>query len=220
MKTSEQNEFFKQAEFAAVNYQPKVMIKALFVSGFIDGLVRRLVSRWKKLPSHEIEVCVAEAVLNAFIKVSGNGRISNLGGWLWKSAFNNAYMCWQKHYKGRASKNIDVENYQDADSFYTVEDEYTDERREEIRREAVRLARSLILRIGGGQIEDVMEMVIDAVDKGISDLSPQEIGDALGISPDSVRQLLSRGFNRLRREAQKDGIELPDVLSSNGLWDE
>ena len=220
MNTTEHDEFFKQAEYAAVNNQPNVMIKALFVSKFVDGLIRRLISRWDALPSFEIEDCVAEVLQSAFVKVSCNGRISNLGGYLWKSAFASVDTCWRKHYKGRVTKGIDVENYQDDDSVSVTENEYPDELREEIRREAVRLARSLISRIGGGQIADVMEIVIDAIDKGIYDLSPQDIGDALGISPDAVRKLQSRGFERLGREAKKEGIELPDALSSNGLWDE
>jgi hypothetical protein len=57
-----------------------------------------------------------------------------------------------------------------------------------------------------------MTIVIDAVEHGIQDLPPDAIGNALGLSASAVRSLLSRGFERLEREARREGITLPDAV--------
>ena len=59
-----------------------------------------------------------------------------------------------------------------------------------------------------------MELMIEAVEQGIPDLSTTEIGDALGISTDSARTLLGRGFKRLNRVAREEGITLPEYLEN------
>ena len=57
----------------------------------------------------------------------------------------------------------------------------------------------------------VMGYLIDAVEAGRWDVSNQEIGEALGLTNDTVRTSLSRGFRRLNRLAQEEGISNNEI---------
>ena len=210
-------DLLKAARKAAENKQPDGMIEALTISGFLDGLVGQLSYKWDALPRFEIEECVAQAVDSAYAAISNGRRVANLGGWLWKVAYNKASDCWHQDYAQRTSS--DFKRLPDADRLSDTERARLEELQDRKRREAIRLARELLPRIGHGQIIDVMEIVIDAVEKGIPDIPPTEIGAALGISPDAARTLLSRGYSRLEREARREGIEFPDHLSSDAYED-
>ena len=81
------------------------------------------------------------------------------------------------------------------------------------RHEALRLAREMLPRIGTGQIVDVMELLIDAAEHGVPDLPAVSIAETLAISEAAARTLMSRGLARLRREAEKAGVQFPEEIS-------
>jgi hypothetical protein len=63
-------ELMEVAQQAAAAGQPVRMLEALAASRFLDGLVRRLESNWRgRLPSPEIEECVAQAINEAYVAV-------------------------------------------------------------------------------------------------------------------------------------------------------
>lgn len=55
-------------------------------------------------------------------------------------------------------------------------------------------------------VQLVMGYIIDAVEAGEEDISNGEIVAATGLSPDTVRPALVRGFARLKREAHAAGV--------------
>ena len=67
---------------------------------------------------------------------------------------------------------------------------------------------------------DVMELVIDAAAQGLPDLPSAEIAEALGISEGSARKLVSRGLQRMRREAERAGVEMPEDLPETRMDEE
>ena len=202
----------ERARIAAQNGRPADMIKDLTISGYIDGLVRRLSYTWGALPRFEIEICVANAVDSACEAIASGRPVSNLSSWLWKAAYNKAHDCWCGHYKFRLLDDTGLENI-GGEYLSETELRNREERGEARRREAIRIARSMLPRLGGGQITDVMELILEAVENDIPELTSTELGDALGISPGAARKLLSRGFARLSRLARDEGIELPEELS-------
>ena len=206
------DDLLQVARKAAEDRQPDRMIEALAASGFLDGLTRRLEAKWSQVPRTDIEECVSGAVDGAYDAITRNRPIRNLGAWLWKAADNQANDCWRDDYSLRASKEGDLENIEGNVELSDEERVHQEDLADYRRGEAIRLARSLLPRIGQGQIVSVMELVIDAVEQGIPDLAPADIGEALGISPDAARTLLGRGFSRLRREAQREGITFPEDL--------
>jgi len=184
------------------------MLEALTASGFLDGLTTRLRRHWSgRVPEAEIDTCVAVAVDAAYEAVVQGKTIRNLGAWIWKAAANKICDRWDCDYQRRAPLDTDLlpAPSEDQDSHSAQLAEYR-------RAEAIRLARSLLPRIGQGQVVDVMAVLIDAVEHGVEDLPAGAIGETLGLSSGSVRQLLSRGLERLKRAAREAGIALPEEI--------
>ena len=206
-----QNILLVDAHKAASNHQPNRMLEALVMSGFLDGLIRQLDKRWDRLDRMEIEDCVARAVDEAYEAITQNRKISNLGAWLWKAANNKLNDIWRKDYSHRVTNLEDIEDLASTNERPLTEEEQ--EHRDELlqfqRDEAIRLARRLLPKIGKGQVVSVMEVVIDAVEHGVPDMSAAEIGDTLGITADAARSLLARGWKRLYRAAREAGVTLP-----------
>jgi len=163
---------------------------------------------------------VAVAVDSAFSALSEGKAVRNLGAWLWKTAANTAQDRWRAEYVLRAGDETEIDGLAAPDA----EDECARTELEALddfrRAEAIRLARELLPRIGDGQVVDVMELVIDAVALGLPDLPASEIADALAISEGSARKLVSRGLQRMRREAERAGIEMPENLQVTDTNDE
>ena len=184
------------------------MLDALAESRYLDGLTRRLEKKWDSLPALEVMDCIGQAVDAACARAFRGKPIRNLGAWLWRTAHNIANDRWHSHYADR----VDLDDASVPDMDDTMESELEREQREEFedsrRKELVRIARGLLPRIGTGQIVDVMELVIDAAENEIPYLPASEIAESLGISNPSVRSLLSRGFDRLRRLATEEGVEI------------
>ena len=106
------------------------------------------------------------------------------------------------------------------DSYAVVEQEEglgldEDSEREEKRAMAVRMTRKLLPRLGQQNVQAVMAYVIDAVDAGRWDVPNQEIMEAVGLSNDTVRTSLSRGFRRLSRLAQEEGLAEELLVEAN-----
>ena len=190
------------------------MLEALEASRYLDGLRRRLQKDWgRRLPREQVDDCVAQAVDAACANAFEGRSIRSLGAWLWKAAKNTANDAWQLDYSRRV-------NLDDANMAVFGEADETPADREERRKlralrrkEGIRIARELLPRIGEGQVLDVMALVIDAVEDGLPDLPASSIAEALGISSNAARALVSRGLKRLRRVAEQEGIEIPTALT-------
>lgn len=203
--------FLEVARQAAAAGRPDRMLAALVASRYLDGLTRRLENDWRgRLPRSEIEDCVAIAVDGAYDAVAHGRLVRNLGAWIWKVASNKAIDRWTDDYQLRAVMESDTLSDSRADP--EIDSDSAQRLAEYRAKEASRVARLLLPRIGQGQIVDVMTMVIDAVEQGLEDLSPSAIGETLALSASAVRSLLSRGFERLEREARREGITLPEAV--------
>ena len=210
----------EEAHRAAENHQPDRMLEALAISGFLDGLVRQLDKRWDRMDRMDIEDCVARAVDEAYDAITKKRKISNLRAWLWKATYNKLNDLWRKQYSLRVTNDhTGIEGL--ASNCESSETEEERQRRDEIaqnrRAEAIRLARSLLPKIGKGQVVSVMELMIDAVEHDVPDMSPADIGDTLGITADAARTLIGRGFKRLHRAARDAGITLPEDVTDADL---
>ena len=196
------------------------MLEALTASRYLDGLTRRLRYDWRSLPSAELDDCVAYAVDAACAAAFRGRRIGNLGGWLFKAASNTANNRWQRDYSRR--KDIDPDSLQGSiEARETSPDAVAvPELREEHRKEAIRIARKLLPRIGEGHVVDVMELLIDAAENQLPDLPSSSIAAQLRISPSAARALLSRGRKRLRRLAVQEGVRIPTDIPETDLEDD
>lgn len=202
------------AQAAAAARDAIGMVEALHASGYLAGLKRMLQAKWSRLPAADVDDSVAEAVVEAYAAVSNRRKVGNLGAWLWKAADNIAKDRWDRDHA--VMRQVDEASERAGDPELRP-----DERRdldalaEHRRAEAVRLARQLLGAVGHGQVREVMEMVIDAVEAGEPDLSAEVVADTLGISKAAARALMSRGIDRLKTAARTQGIEFPEDIPSD-----
>jgi hypothetical protein len=145
------------------------MLECLAASKFLDGLVTRLEKKWGALPRTEIEDCVAFAVDDLYAAISSGTHVRDLEGWLWKVANNKADDAWRNDYRIREGCSDELPEGAD-ESTTDAERARLDDLAEHRRSEAIRFARGLIPRIGQGHIVPVMELLIDAVERGLPDL--------------------------------------------------
>jgi len=202
------------AQAAAAAKNAVGMVEALHASGYLAGLKRMLQAKWSKLPAADVDDSVAEAVEEAYAAVSNRRKVGNLGAWLWKAADNIANDRWDRDHA--VMRQVDEASERVGDpELHPDERRERDALSEHRRTEAVRLARQLLGAVGHGQVRDVIDMVIDAVEAGEPDLSPEVVADTLGISKDAARALMSRGLDRLKTAARAQGIELPEDIPSD-----
>jgi DNA-directed RNA polymerase specialized sigma24 family protein len=209
-QTQSAGQLLAAAQAAAATKNAVAMVQALHVSGFLAGLKRRVQAKWSRLPRPDVDDCVAEAVESAFAAVSGGRRVGNLGAWLWKSADNIAFERWEKSFD-RTILLGENSPLSAAEELHPDEREEVDAQAEHRRAQAIREARRLLGSVGHGQVRDVVELIIDAVEAGAPDLSSELVADTLGISRDAARSLMSRGLDRLRFAARAEGIELEEL---------
>ncbi|MEP9358756.1 sigma factor-like helix-turn-helix DNA-binding protein [Sphingomonas sp. KR3-1] len=201
------------AQVAATAKDALAMVEALHVSGYLAGLKVRVHKKWPKLPAAEIDDCVAEAVESSFAAVSGGRKVGNLGAWLWKAVDNIATDRWNTNYKSVRELTEDLALPGPAE-LHPQEREEIDTLAEHRRAQAIVTARRLLASVGHGQVRDVVELIIDAVEAGEPDLSSEVVADTLGISRSAARSLMSRGLDRLRTAARAEGIEI-EALPTN-----
>lgn len=187
----------------------------LWRDGTVDGLRRRLATHVRRtfpFASREsvfADDIVSEAFDSAVRVLSSGGTIRRVDAWFYKTA------------RLIASKRIqEAETLQErgedvafalrpAPSDASVVAE-RDAHRTELVAQALAHATGLLPKIGTGQVRDVMELFLDAVRQDVPDFPPAAIADTLGISEAQARTLLHRGLGRLRREAERQGLTLPD----------
>lgn len=210
---NEAAKLLERAEQAVNRADVVEMLQALAASRYLDGLARRLQRKWSgSLPWAEVDDCIAQAVDAACAAVSRGRPIRSLPAWLWKSADKIANDRWTFDYGRRVELDVDTSLASPDTNDTEREREERQELGEMRRREAVRIAREFLPRIGEGQVRDVMELVIDAAEEGLPDLPAPYIAEALGISNNAARTLVSRGMKRLRRLAEQEGVEAPTGL--------
>ena len=198
----------------AINRRDLVkMLEALAASHYLDGLTRRLQKQWgNSLPAEEVDECVAQALDAACATVFRGRHIRTLGAWLWKAATNIADDKWRSDYSRR--QDVDTAalpgKIEPGETFREAAERR--ELREMQRKEAIRIARGLLPRIGQGQVVAVMEILVDAAEDGLPDLPASSIAEQVGISVSAARTLVSRGLRRLERLAEQECIEVPTDL--------
>ena len=219
-KTDDAAQLLQTAQEAVNRGDVVKMLEALTASRYLDGLIRRLQHDWDSLPWSEVDDCIAHAVDAACAAASRGRRIGNLGAWLFKAASNTASNRWRKDYSRR--QDVDPDALPGSMDARETSPDVADppELREEHRKDAIRIARTLLPRIGEGQVVDVMELLIDAAENRLPDLPSSSIAEQLGISQSAARALLSRGQQRLRRLAAQEGFRIPTDLPETDTDDD
>jgi len=203
-----QRERLVEAQGAAAAGDPLGMVAALFASGFLDGLTRRIQRGWPKIDS---EVVVADAVEALYEEVADGEKIHSIGAFLFKVASFKA----GDEARKRERADRDARTAAELAHAEALPVEQSD--RDALRARALQLARSLLPEIGTGNVLRVMSCVFEAVAERRADLPEDEIAATLGLKKSTVHVLLFRGFGRLQRLAMKRGFTIPSTRWSSGI---
>lgn len=195
-------EYLRQAQKAAAEGDLKGMNTALFKSLVPDGVVANLKRKWPYLADDDVEYLVAEAIDILYQYVRDGKTVSRIAGFLVKVTHRRAYKLYESRPDRAVWDSSDIENYERD---YSDDLDSHTEREERVTR-ALATARALLPRLGQQGVREVMEIILDGVERGVTDLPSTEIGEVLDRSPATVRQQRKRGFDRLAREARKEGL--------------
>ena len=206
------NEHLQRAAQAAKALKPVEMVEALHASFLLDGLVRRIKSNWSSFSFQDAEDIVSESVDVLYQTVLNGKPVGGITSFLNKVSFRKAcdLRAKRRHLTNFAPGSSELETPShdsaagDEEDAPRIEDEMPEW--EEAMKQSIATARRLLPRLGQENIRLVMSMIFDALEAGNQDITNQEIGESLGLSSDTVRQAKSRGFSRLQRIAQEEGI--------------
>jgi DNA-directed RNA polymerase specialized sigma24 family protein len=195
----------RAAAEAAATANAWMAVDVLWRSPVLDGVIRRIQRRWPWLPEDDVNRATAEAFEALHAAVMAGGTVRDPVHWLSRVARNRAAQIMRDR-----SREIPV-----ADQSWLSLGEHGGEPEsilaaDERRARAVAHARRLLPRLGQANVQAVMEVVIDAVERQVPSLSVADIALALGQSQQTVKVWYWRGFERLRRLAAEEGLAAED----------
>ncbi len=193
--------------------------KYLFESRFVDGAVRRIAQDFDPT---DAEDSVAEAVADVCLAIRSGKRIREPAGYVFAAARRRAID------RAMETRPVQFEDGEDIDG--TDEDgpgrvartdgpsrrswrEAEEDRRDELRRQGMAVARSLLPQLGP-RVKEVMAYLLDAIDAGYAHVPHEQIAEDLGLQVGTVRVAAHRGFAALTRLSQKLGLHDKAAVSA------
>lgn len=198
-------ELLRIAVEAAARRDERDYLVHLLGSHVLDGIIRDLERRWPGVDGSMVEAMVAEAADALYSKLAGGSLVRSPAGFLWRTA-NNKLVDYH-HAEGVVRESFELEQNQSEDSMTDEPD------REVMRAEAIRFARSVLPSLGQTTVVQVMSFIIDCIEQGELYIDNKFIGDAIGLTPETVRKAKYRGFERLEREARRRGVVLDSQVA-------
>jgi DNA-directed RNA polymerase specialized sigma24 family protein len=194
----------RAAAEAAEKGEAWVAVEALWRSPVLDGVVRRVRGRWPWLPDDDVDRAVSEAFEAFHTAILAGDTVRDPVHWLSRVARNRAAQIMRDGSREVPHDPAELsQGERDGEAEMILA---TDERRAR----AIRHARRLLPRLGQANVQAVMEVVIDAVERDIPSLSVAEIAQSLGQSQQTVKVWYWRGFERLKRLAAEQGLAAED----------
>lgn len=220
----QQDEFLQQANEAAALGDPGRMLEALHRSFILDGLTRRISSKWQKLSRDEVSDIVAKAVDAVYEAIRGGKKVLSLSNYLSSTCHYKA--C--DYYSARqCEKSLTPEDLEHIPDQLTEHEDEPDSSAKELdweakRPRAIAIVRSLLPKLGQHNVQKVMAYILDALEADCVDISNAQIAEALVLRLDVVRQSKHRGFQRLERIVREEGLaaQVVDVANLKSDYEE
>ena len=183
-------------------------IRAVLRSGYPNRLIkgRVLADRYSRVSQETRAEAIAEGVAALHTAITTGEPVQRPGGYVLKVADR---ICAQEQRRQEQQTSTDGlldRDLLDARAPWADSEDATIRARR--RSAALRLARSMLPRLGQQRAQEVMGYLFDEIERGAVDVPSQRIAKALEMSDDVVRQNLSRGFKRLGRLADDEGLDV------------
>ncbi len=203
-----QKEAFAKAIEAAKSKDIITFLERLHESRFLDGAKRTLEVWWgmDREKCHEI---LSTASDKLYFAIAEGKRIIFYESYFFKIIKSEAVNKIEEDKKfieyDDEAKYASTESLSDRERSPNEAEEQDQIEKE---KKVIQIARSLLPKIGGENVQKVMSYVFDAIEAGAEDITNREISEALGLSESSVRKWKQRGFERLRRSAKEAGFHI------------
>ncbi len=205
-------EALNRAVDAGIAGDVRKYLEELAVGPTLDGVVNGLRRRWPDADEAVVHDAVADASDALYTRLSEGVRVLNPGAFLWGAA-KNQLLKWQKERQDARERQVPLT--EECPAPRAIQDDPSgDDPSPERRREALRVARGLLPRLGQQNVQRVMGFIFDGIEADELYLDNATIADALGLSIETVRRVKNRGWERLEREARKAGIPLPEAVAA------
>ena len=183
---------------------PAAMVRHLFNSRVLDKLAFKVHRDFfGRLSRSDIDDCLAEAVADAFSALQRGEKIQAIVSYLLKATKNMAIDLAQN-----APISIEAEHENELSPISESRTQLERKARDLLKQKALAHARSLLPQIGQENIQRVMEVILDAVEHDIVDLTDLRIAELTGLQEETVRRLKNRALQRLGRLAKDAGFNL------------
>ncbi len=199
---------FAEAKESAKRGDPVGMLTALATSLALDRMAQTLEKKWRSssLDYDQAQLLVGQAVDEFYDAVRSGRAVMDVPGFIYKAAWNHAHDRWQKLRRERVtdptvmSQAIESSEHEDPPSGpWSLPPE-------ERRRRALAIARSQLSQLGQHNIQRVLGYLFDAIEQGREEVPHREIADTFGLSVDTVKKSIERGFQRLTKIAREKGL--------------
>jgi DNA-directed RNA polymerase specialized sigma24 family protein len=196
------------AKVAASSHNQKEMFEALDEGGALEAVNNWLRKKWSSLTHDEVDLIVALAIDAFYLTFArGDKSYDRPMSLLFKIADRKA----SDHYRRRQFETkVTPEDFDQISETWSEvkwqQNAYGEDGEALKLSKGIAVARSLIPKLGAVNVQQVMSFVIDGVEAGRVNMESKEIGEALGLTRNTVRQCLSRGFKRLERVVTEEGL--------------
>lgn len=184
-------------------------LQGLVDSRLLDGLVRELESRYHRhIHRHDVEGLVADATDALYAALKSGKRVIDPAAFLYRTA---RYMAYDLHQRRKLDIPVEPGRPSPLDRLPAEEPSAEAPLDENLMRvRALQFARALLPELGQENVQKVMAYVIEAAANGATaeDVSNEKLMEVLGLSYDTVRTSLSRGWRRLARIAKERRLAL------------
>jgi DNA-directed RNA polymerase specialized sigma24 family protein len=218
--TKTQERALQRARQAAIAGDPVGYLEAVYESHALDGLKRRLEHQWGSVDPNEVDRLLGDVVDALYDALHQGKHITSMVGWLFKAATKQLY----DYVKERELEGLvggqEIDQLAEGVDGVLVrpvgsELNHGGLDRDEARKTAITIARALLPQLGQVNVQRVMGLILDALERGEVDFSNEEIENALGLQPGTVRVCRYRGFVRLGRLMAEKGwsIRLLEIIT-------
>lgn len=195
-----------EAQRAARNGDPVGMLDALARSSFLERLAVQIQHQFRRLDEDDCRWVVSKAVDALYSQLVRGERKRDIFPYLLGAAKNIARDV-SRELARRVPFNEELDGAVEVSEPMTdAEREAAEDAAEAKRRAMYAEVRRLATKIPQARPRQVISYVVDAMEKGVLDLTNEEIGDALGLSKGTVATAKCRGFDFLIELAKEENL--------------
>lgn len=201
-KNSDQKEALSKALNAVVARDRLGILQGILDSMLLEAYKGYFKKKYPDIQDDDILDIIGSSTDDLVEQAMKGSQIRSIENYLWK-IIDRKLIAFSKKNEV-TSKGATVESIGARQSM--IGDDIAQEEKEERREHVISIAENLIPRLGLVNVQNVMRYVLGSIRNGAEDITSNEIGEALNISPGNVRLAMKRGFERLQKIVHEEKL--------------